>query len=100
MKNELSKQEVSSGPWAMSLPPKTKAQLLMENEQDLKRERSKRSMQIFKFANEAKQFDVFSSEYKKFEKQEDLLEWLQDGLEQKQAGFDIEDDDAREVEWQ
>ena len=25
MKNELSKQEVSSGPWSMSLPPKTKA---------------------------------------------------------------------------
>ena len=99
MKNELSKQEVSSGPWAMSLPPKTKAQLLMENEEDLKRERSKRSMQIFKIAHEAKQFHVYHYKYKQFEKQEQLLEWLQDVLTQKEAGFDIEDDDTREALW-
>ena len=100
MKNELSKQEPPSAAWAVRLPPKTKAELLMEKEDNMKRERSRRSTQIFELVNKVKQFDVFTSKYNKFEKQEDLLEWLQDVLEQKQAGFDIEDDDTREAAWQ
>ena len=100
MKNELSKQETPSAAWAVRLPPKTKAELLMEKEDNMKRERSRRSTQIFELVNKVKQFDVFTSKYNKFEKQEDLLEWLQDVLEQKQAGFDIEDDDTREAAWQ
>ena len=71
----------------------------MEKEQDSKRERSRLSTQIFKLAHELKQLDVLQS-YKTFEKQEDFLEWLQDVLEQKQAGFHIEDDDSREAAWQ
>ena len=100
MKNELSKQETPSGPCAVRLPPKTKAELLMEKEQDIKRERSRLSTQIFKLAHAVKQFDVLTSKYKEFDKHEDLLEWLQDLLEQKQAGFHIEDDDSREAAWQ
>ena len=95
MKSQLSKQETPSAVWAVQLPPKTKAELLMEKEQDIKRERSRLSTQIFKLAHEVKQTDVLHN-YKTFEKQEDLLEWLQDVLEQKQAGFEIEDDDTRE----
>ena len=72
----------------------------MEKEEDVKTERSRRSTQIFKLVNEVKQFDVYHYKYKKFEKQEDLLEWLQDVLEQKEAGFEIEDDDTREAAWQ
>ena len=71
----------------------------MKKEEDMKIERSRRSTQIFKLANGVKQFDVLTSTYNKFEKQEDLLEWLQDVLAQKQAGFHIEDDDTREAEW-
>ena len=56
-------------------------------------------MQIFKLAHKTKQLDVLHG-YKTFEKQEDLLEWLQDVLEQKQATFEIEDDDTRETAWQ
>ena len=85
--------------WAVPLPQKTKAQLLIEKQEDMKRERINRSAQIFKLAQKIKQFDVLHS-YKKFENQDDLLEWLQDVLEQKQAGFDIEDDDSREAAWQ
>ena len=96
MKNELSK--TPSKPWAFRLPPKTKAELRMEKEEDAKRERSRLSTQIFKLAHELKQIDVLHS-YKMFEKQEDLLEWLQDVVEQKQAGFKIEDDDSREATW-
>ena len=71
----------------------------MERELDMKRERIRLSTQIFKLAHEIKQLDVLHS-YKTFEKQEDLLEWLQDVLEQKQVGFEIEDDDSREAAWQ
>ena len=102
MKNELSKQTAHSGPCALRLPPKTKAtkaELLMEKEEDMKKERRRRSTQIFKLAQQVKQSDVLHS-YKEFDKQEDLLEWLQDVVEQKEAGFDIEDDDSREAAWQ
>ena len=99
MKRHLSKQEASSAEYAVRLPPKTKAELLMEKEQDIKRQRSRLSTQIFKLAHELKQIDVLHS-YKTFEKQEELLEWLQDVLEQQQAGFNIEDDDSREAAWQ
>ena len=71
----------------------------MEKEEDIKRERGRLSTQIFKLANQLKQLDVLHG-YKTFEKQETLLEWLQDVLEQKQAGFHIEDDDSREAAWQ
>lgn len=102
MKNELSKHseaETVSAVLAVRLPPKTKAQLLIEKQEDMKRERINRSAQIFKLAHQIKQIDVLHS-YKKFDKQEDLLEWLQDVVEQKQAGFQIEDDDTREAAWQ
>ena len=91
MKTELSKTPFK--PWAFRLPPKTTAQLRIEEEEDAKRERIRLSTQIFKLAHELKQFDVLHV-YKTFEKQEDLLEWLQDVVEQKQAGFKIEDDDS------
>ena len=71
----------------------------MEKQEDVKRERSRRPTQIFKVVMEVKQFDVLTSTYETFEKQEYLLEWLQDVFEQKQAGFHIEDDDTREAEW-
>ena len=96
MKTELSK--TPSKPWAFRLPPKTEAELRMEAEEDAKRERIRLSTQIFKLTRELKQIDVLHS-YKTFEKQEDLLEWLQDVVEQKQAGFEIEDDDSREAAW-
>ena len=100
MKNELSKQKAPSAPWAVRLPPKTETELQNEAEEDAKRERIRLSTQIFKLAHAVKQFDVLTSKYKEFDKQEDLLEWLQDLLEQKQAGFHIEDDDSREAAWQ
>ena len=87
MKNELSKHsetETPSAVQAVRLPPKTKAQLLIEKQEDMKRERINRSAQIFKLAHKTKQLDVLHG-YKTFEKQENLLEWLQDVLEQKQA---------------
>ena len=99
MKTELSKN--SSKPWAFflpPLPPKTEAELRMEEEEDAKRERIRLSTQIFKLAHAVKQFDVLHG-YKEFEKQEDLLEWLEDLFEQKEAGFEIEDDDSREAAW-
>jgi hypothetical protein len=96
MKNELSK--TPSKPWAFRLPPKTKAELRMEKEEDAKRERIRLSTQIFKLTRELKQIDVLHG-YKTFEKQEDRLEWLQDVVEQKEAGFEIEDDDSREAAW-
>ena len=102
MENELSKRsetETPSAVQAVRLPPKTKAQLLIEKQEDMKRERINRSAQIFKLAHKTKQLDVLHG-YKTFEKQEDLLEWLQDVLEQKQATFEIEDDDTRETAWQ
>ena len=92
MKNELSKQKPPSAVHAVRLPPKTKAELVMEKEEDMKRERIWRSTQIFKLAHEVKQFDVLTSKYKEFDKPEDLLEWLQDVVEQTQVGFHIEDD--------
>ena len=49
---------------------------------------------------ELNKFDVFRNKYEKFEKEEDLLEWLLDVLEEKQAGFKIEDDDTRDAAWQ
>ena len=79
--NELSKQTTPSEAWAVRLPPKTKAESLMEKEEDMKIERNRRYTQIFKLANGVKQFDALASTHKKFEKQEDLLEWLQDVLE-------------------
>ena len=82
MKTELSKQEAPSGPWAVRLPPKTEAENLLEKKEDMKREYDRRQMQIFRLAQKVKQLDVFSEKYKEFEKQEDLLEWLQDVLEQ------------------
>ena len=82
MKTELSKQEAPSGPWAVRLPPKTEAEKLSEKKEDMKREYDRRQMQIFRLAQKVKQLDVFSEKYKEFEKQEDLLEWLQDVLEQ------------------
>ena len=66
----------------------------------MKRERSRRYMQIFKLANQVKQMDVYANKYKEFDTEESLLNWLQDVLEQKRAGFDIEDDDTRETAWQ
>ena len=54
MKSHLSKQETPSAECAVRLPPKTKAELLMEKEQDIKRERSRLSTQIFKLAHEIK----------------------------------------------
>jgi hypothetical protein len=53
-------------------------------------------MQIFKLANQVKQMDVLHK-YKEFDSEESLLNWLQDVLEQKEEGFDIEDDDTREI---
>jgi hypothetical protein len=44
--------------------------------------------------------DVYANKYKEFDTEESLLNWLQDVLEQKGAGFDIEDDDTRETAWQ
>ena len=44
----------------------------MEKEQDIKRERSRLSTQIFKLAHELEHIDVLNS-YKTFEKQEELL---------------------------
>ena len=44
--------------------------------------------------------DVFANKYKEWETEENLLEWLQDVLEQREAGFEIEDDDTRETVWQ
>jgi hypothetical protein len=99
MKNELSKQQTPSKPWALRLPPKTEAELRMEEEEDAKRERIRLSTQIFKLAHAVKQFDVLTSKYKEFDKHEDLLEWLEDLFEQKEAGFEIEDDDSREAAW-
>ena len=96
MKTELSK--TPSKPWAFRLPPKTEAELRMEKEEDAKRERIRLSTQIFKLTRELKQIDVLHG-YKTFEKQEDRLEWLQDVVEQKEAGFEIEDDDSREAAW-
>ena len=100
MKNELSKQKEASVPWTCKLPPKTKAELLMEKEEAIKRDNNRRYLQILKLAHEAKQLDVFSHTYKKFESKEELLEWLQDVLEEKKAGFEVEDDDTREKAWQ
>ena len=67
MKRHLSKQEASSAEYAVRLPAKTKAQLLVEQQEDIKRESKRRSMQIFKLAHELKQLDVLHS-YKTFEK--------------------------------
>ena len=67
-------QKLPSGPCAVRLPPKTKAELLMEKEQEMKRERSRRSTHIFKLGHEVKQFGVYHYKYKKLEKQENLLE--------------------------
>ena len=100
LKTELSKQKAPSGPWAVRLPPKTEADKLLEKKEDMKRDYHRRQMQMFRLAEKVKQLDVFSEKYKEFEKQEDLLEWLQDVLEQKEAGFEIEDDDTRETAWQ
>ena len=65
----------------------------------MKNERHQRSTQIFKLAYQGKQFDVLTSKYKEFDKPEDLLEWLQDFVDQKELGFHIEDDDSREAAW-
>jgi len=100
MKTELA--QTPSKPWGFRLPPlppKTEAELRMEEEEDAKRERIRLSTQIFKLAHAVKQFDVLTSKYKEFEKQEDLLKWLKDVVEQKEAGFEIEDDDSREAAW-
>ena len=59
-----------------------------------------RFRQVFDLAHKVKQLDVYTSKYKKFDKEEDLLEWLLDVLEEKQAGFKIEDDDTRDAAWQ
>ena len=99
MTNELSKQKTPSGPWAIKLPPKTKAEQLLEKKEDMKRDYHTRQMQIFRLAEKVKQLDVSSEKYKEFEKQGDLLEWLQDVLKQKEAGLEIEDDDTREAAW-
>lgn len=102
MTNELSKQtmiKTPSGPWAIKLPPKTKAEQLLEKKEDMKRDYHTRQMQIFRLAEKVKQLDVFSEKYKEFEKQGDLVEWLQDVLKQKEAGLEIEDDDTREAAW-
>jgi hypothetical protein len=72
----------------------------LERKEDMKRDYHRRQMQIFRLAEKVKQLDVFSEKYKEFEKQEDLLKWLQDVLEQKEAGFEIEDDDTRTAAWQ
>ena len=58
MKSKLSKQKPPSGPYIVRLPPKTKAQLLMEKEEDIKRERGELSTQILKLASQSKQFDI------------------------------------------
>ena len=97
MKKEPSKPP--SIPWGVQLTPKTKAESQMEREEEMKRERSRRYMQIFKLANQVKQMDVLHK-YKEFDTEESLLNWLQDVLEQQRAGFDIEDDDTRETAWQ
>ena len=98
MKSKLSKQKPPYGPYIVRLPPKTKAQLLMKKEEDMKNERHRRSTQIFKLASQSKQIDVLHN-YKTFDNQEDLLEWLQDVVDQKILGFHIEDDDSREAAW-
>ena len=59
-----------------------------------------RKMQIFRLAEKVKQLDVFSEKKKEFDKQGDLSKWLQDVSNQKEAGFEIEDDDTREAAWQ
>ena len=78
-------------PWGVQLTPKTEAESQMEEEEDMKRERSRRYMQISKLANQVKQMDVLHK-YKEFDTEESLLNWLQDVLEQ--------DDDTREIAWQ
>ena len=72
----------------------------MEKKEDIKRTKFRRFRQMFDLAHKVKQLDVYTYKYKKFEKEEDLLEWLLDVLEEKQAGFKIEDDDTRDVAWQ
>ena len=72
----------------------------MEKEEDIKKQEFKRFRQVFDLAHKVKQLDVYTYKYKKFEKEEDLLKWLQDVLEEKQAGFKIEDDDTRDAAWQ
>ena len=86
-------------PWGVQLTPKTEKEEEEERNEEMKRERNKRSMQIFKLANQVKQMDVLHK-YKEFDTEESLLNWLQDVLEQKEEGFDIEDDDTREIAWQ
>ena len=43
---------------------------------------------------------MFSGKYKTFDNEEDLLQWLEDVLQQKEEGFEIEDDDTRELAWE
>ena len=86
-------------PWGVQLTPKTEKEEEEERNEEMKRERSRRYMQIFKLANQVKQMDVLHK-YKEFDTEESLLNWLQDVLEQKEEGFDIEDDDTREIAWQ
>ena len=99
MTNELSKNKTPSGPYAVRLSPKTEADKLLEKKEDAKRDYHMRQMQIFRLAEKVKQLDVFSEKYKEFEKQGDLFKWLQDVSNQKEAGFEIEDDDTREAAW-
>ena len=86
-------------PWGVQLNPKTEKEEEEERNEEMKKERNRRSMQIFKLANQVKQMDVLHK-YKEFDTEENLLNWLLDVLEQKEEGFDIEDDDTREIAWQ
>ena len=69
----------------------------LEHKEDLSREYHRRHTQIFKLAHKVKQMDVFANKYKEFETEENLFEWLQDVLKQRETGFEIEDDDTREL---
>ena len=72
----------------------------MEKEEDIKKPKFMCFWQVFDLARKVKQLDVYTYKYKKFDKEEDLLEWLLDVLEEKQAGFKIEYDDTRDAAWQ
>ena len=72
----------------------------MKKEGDMRKKEFRRFRQVFDLAHKDKQLDVYTYKYKKFDNEEDLLEWLQDVLDEKQAGFQIEDDGTRAAAWQ
>ena len=89
IKKELQnkKEGDSIAPYSIKLPQKTEAEKLIEESEERKRKRRIFNEKIFKLAHLSKQFDVFSAKYKTFDTEEDLFEWLEYVLEQKEEGF-------------